>query len=433
MKKKTTFFVFLSIIVFLGFFIFFFGRDVFFLIREEYFRGEKVAIDSIYSKDNFSVYHFDSLMEDADPKTFVVITDVYTKDDRSVFFLGKKIPAMDAKSFEILDKGKNVVRDKGGWYRNLSPLTFLDCKETSVSEFGKYGYRSFQNGKPVFSFYEAYVNDASLKRISDSYYFGDDGEVYYELCRIPDVSKETFGVIEGDLARDEYEVYVQGRKIRGVDSNTVRVLSGGYVADSSGIYFLTSDEKAEKVSYVDPDDLTFLGGGYVTDGDFLIHGEYKIGPYDKESFTVLDEFLEIAKDNSFFYSKHESVPRKVNDWKLDSEYPFDEKGAFIPLRYTGKEQVRGWYRYDYDYEEKGWIFRVVDKDEDLFPGSISGFLEDGSKIIPGVKIITELPRNVIEDLKRASDSRPMKLSVISFMKYPNVRPEVEIVLEKEEE
>ena len=41
MKKKTTFFVFLSIIVFLGFFIFFFGRDVFFLIREEYFRGEK--------------------------------------------------------------------------------------------------------------------------------------------------------------------------------------------------------------------------------------------------------------------------------------------------------------------------------------------------------------------------------------------------------
>ncbi|QQS61626.1 MAG: DKNYY domain-containing protein [Candidatus Moraniibacteriota bacterium] len=433
MKNFLKYGILFLIILSLGVFSFLFFER---LLPENmnFYRGESIRIDEIYTKDNVDVYYSGVIIENADPKTFEVINKTYAKDEKNIFFLGKAVDYLDAKTFELLDTDINVVRDKNGWYRNLSLFIPKTCGEEPLNKnirYGQYGYRDLKNGEFTFSFYEKYRYTDQIEMVSDAYYKVEGKAIYHEECQLAGADVNAFEFVQNGFAKTKKNVYFKGNRIDGLDPSTLKVISEDYVADAKGIYFLSADMiHVEKISFQMPEKFQILGGGYSTDGEFLMYGNSKIGLYS-ETFHILSEKARTAEDEKLYYGSGVLVSKKIQGWKLVTEEPFNEDGSIKPLRFEGKKSIQGWYEYDYEYEEKkGWVFHVVHSDISLFPEDITGLHEDGSEITPSVKIVTTLSNDQEDMLKKASKERPATIRVTSFTKYPHSRPEVEIDLEK---
>lgn len=76
------------------------------------------VFDFPYSTDQEVVFYHEHLLEDADLKTFKVLTDGYAKDAKNVYYFENKIDA-DAKSFKV-KRGK--AKDKYHQYEYGKPI-----------------------------------------------------------------------------------------------------------------------------------------------------------------------------------------------------------------------------------------------------------------------------------------------------------------------
>jgi len=175
-----------------------------------------------YGKDKDHAFFEDSMIVGADVTTFKSVADCYALDARHAYRGVTPIPGVDPQTFEVCNE--NLSEDVHDYYWKAHPFHVADKSEFKVFyDYGceaywardsKYGYYIPYQG-PVFRF--PIVNYKDFEPIE---YKTDDG----------------IKLLSNDYATDEVYVYYQGRKVKGVDLETFKVIDLYWAQDKATYY-----------------------------------------------------------------------------------------------------------------------------------------------------------------------------------------------------
>ena len=159
----------------------------------------EVFEDGEYAKDKNNVYYEENVLNEADPKSFKLLTKIsygLSKDKNNLYFLGNKVDNIDVKTLEIMtDEFSIYLKDKNGVY-----ILF-----------------SYNGGVPV-----------------------DLDNVIMSPKILKNVDKQTFQLIGGGYSKDKNSVYYIGKKIDGVVPQNVKILKDYIFIDGKNCLLYTS-------------------------------------------------------------------------------------------------------------------------------------------------------------------------------------------------
>jgi len=143
-----------------------------------------------YGLDKKNVYYEGNPIDDADPRSFKVLSDYISKDRNRGYTGTIAIPGSDGNTFESVMN--DYTRDKNDVYRAEYPLHSSSPKTFEVIEKG-YGYWS---------------------RDENNYYFAER--------KVPVKDYNTFEILDDDcfFAKDRFQVYREDKVLLGVDAKT---------------------------------------------------------------------------------------------------------------------------------------------------------------------------------------------------------------------
>ena len=164
-------------------------------------------INSDYSKDDKTVYHFSSPIIGADSHSFVYLGKNYAKDNSHVYYSAKPIEGADPNTFEIVHAG--LGRDKKDFYCLTYALGVID-----PSSFKLINDKWARDQKAYYAF-SSFINyigkldcDYSSMKILKKSYAMDKNRGYWEGIPIEGVDLETFQEVSEVFAKDRYRNYV---------------------------------------------------------------------------------------------------------------------------------------------------------------------------------------------------------------------------------
>jgi len=128
-------------------------------------------------------------------------------------------------------------------------------------------------------------------------------------------------------SRDKDYLFRHGKKVLGVDPNTLLILGSGYIKDKNAVYF-----RGKKLKGSDSKTFEFLKNGYARDKNFVyLMGRYKgIEGSNGATFELLDSRGDYAKDSNNAYYRREKNSRHL--WIC--MHPTERSGSKI-RRYRG--------------------------------------------------------------------------------------------------
>jgi len=192
--------------------------------------------ESIYGKDENSVYRRYLKINKAEPKTFTPLNENFSKDSKRVYYGSKcEVKGADNKTFTPINS--YMAKDKFRVYKYISK--YDNSCTTALNIIPSTDTASFQLLNRFYSkdkntvFYEntpiPKANPLNFKT-SDEYYkksFGrDDKHVYYEGKIVPLADTDSFLVMNSTFAKDKNHVYVHNfRVIKVFDNIDVDVAS----------------------------------------------------------------------------------------------------------------------------------------------------------------------------------------------------------------
>jgi hypothetical protein len=172
-------------------------------------KGEsfKQLKNSQFAVDNDHVFYNYTKLEDADPKTFVVLADNFGKDKNYVYVCSLKIIGAESKNFEILEIS-DYEKDSKDYYLNGTPLNVNDINSFKI-----------------------------LNKIEPNSYWAKEKTHYYwgnEKHLLADY--ESFINIGNGYAKDKFKVYFQDSVILNADVETFKTTAYGAAEDKNAKY-----------------------------------------------------------------------------------------------------------------------------------------------------------------------------------------------------
>ena len=156
-----------------------------------------------YAIDFTQVFYQGTLIDSADPKSFVPLSDYIAKDKNHGYYGGAIIETSDGKSFELIKD--NFTRDKNDVYCDRKPLHSKHPKTFEILEIG-HGYWSCDSESYYYQDKRIPIKDyASFKILDEDCFFAKDKFQVYKGDKILEgVDAETFEFIEICIGRDKY-------------------------------------------------------------------------------------------------------------------------------------------------------------------------------------------------------------------------------------
>ncbi|MEY3784065.1 MAG: hypothetical protein RLZZ230_387 [Candidatus Parcubacteria bacterium] len=185
----------------------------------------------------------DTKLENADVKTFEVLSRDYAKDKNNAYYRDILIAGADSPSFEIITcEGNNrndYAKDKNMLYYGSNTFKDLDILSVKFTD-GKCGLR---------------LEDDVHMYIVDPENYGEHGSCTLTEsgnCVIyPIQDPQTFQVIDDGYSQDSQTGYYKGSAIKGSIGTSLVSLGSFYAKDSSQVYY-------RGVKIVDADPNTFI-------------------------------------------------------------------------------------------------------------------------------------------------------------------------------
>ncbi|HEV7800825.1 MAG TPA: DKNYY domain-containing protein [Burkholderiales bacterium] len=198
-----------------------------------------------YAKDTSRVYYADTrrdskdyfttkrsqvtVVERADPGTFRHLNSEYAKDKDNVFFEGVAFPVKDIDSFELLDYG--YARDRIGAYYHQRPIpgtegsTFstLDSHYSKDAKHVFYSDLEAAPGQPVRRSTQVRNALAASFVTMESGYAADAAHVYFKGEVLTD-AVSTFRMLQLGYAKTATAVYYTGKLVQGADAASFDIL-----------------------------------------------------------------------------------------------------------------------------------------------------------------------------------------------------------------
>jgi hypothetical protein len=174
----------------------------------------------------------------------------YEIDHGRVFFGDEVMMQADAQSF--VDLGSGYAKDRINVYLNGHVLEYVDPSTFRLKEhFSRHhhGHKVTEESAPAHrGYYKTNFN------------------VYYGNKKI-DAMASTFVELSGGYAKDSFNVYYFGEKLKGCMASTFEILEGGYAKDSFSVFY-----RGNKVDGAMASTFKYTGNGY---GEDIYNAFYK--------------------------------------------------------------------------------------------------------------------------------------------------------------
>ena len=145
----------------------------------------------------------------------------YEIDRGRVYFGDDVMMEADARSF--VDLGRGYAKDRMNVYMNGQVLENVDPSTFRLKERSTWRHRNHEGrGEP---------DDAAHKG-----YYKTSFNVYYGDKKI-DAMASSFVDLGGGYAKDSFNVYYFGEKLKGCMASNFVILEGGYAKDSFSVYY----------------------------------------------------------------------------------------------------------------------------------------------------------------------------------------------------
>jgi len=193
--------------------------------------------ESIYGKDESSVFRGHIKIKNADPKTFTPLNKEFSKDTKRVFYGSKcEIKRADNKTFTPINS--YMAKDKHRVYEYIF--------------YGDYSCKSALNIIPS--------TDTDSFKLLNRFYSKDKNEVFFNNTPILNADPFTFQISKGygkdRFGKDSKYVYYEGKIIPKADVNSFLVLNSTFSKDKNHVY-VRSLRKVQILKNADSATFTF--------------------------------------------------------------------------------------------------------------------------------------------------------------------------------
>lgn len=151
-----------------------------------------------------------------------------------------------------------------------------------------------------------YLNNYNSKGQIDFHFIKDKNNVYYQGEKIEGADSNTFKAVQYNYYfKDKNNVYYKEQKIKGVDPDTFEVLGYRYSKDKNNVY-----NYKEKIEGADPDTFEILKHDYSKDKNNVYYQGKKIKDADSATFEVLNSIYcqdSYSKDKSNVYYEGKKI------------------------------------------------------------------------------------------------------------------------------
>jgi hypothetical protein len=171
-----------------------------------------------YETDRGRVYYNNEIVLHADARSFVDLGCGYAKDFHNVYMNGRVLENVDPSTFRL--KNRATWRDHGR--REEEPVTHRGYFKTNMNVY--YGDRKLD--AMAHSFVEL-----------EGGYAKDAFNVYYCGEKIKGVMASSFNYVGGGYAKDSFNVYYRGEKVKGAMASSFKYTGDGYGQDSFNAYY----------------------------------------------------------------------------------------------------------------------------------------------------------------------------------------------------
>ena len=318
-------------------------------------------LENGYYKDKNNIYYdLDnnlSTIKNADLATFEVLNSPYSssiyfaKDKNNVYYQNKKIDGLVADGFEQIQS--NFIKDRNGIYKFEEDENEKSLKITPINakidfkNLRELDWKYFGDDKNIYYFDEdsfkkvdkADIN--SFERIDSTSFFKDKNNVYYEGEKVEGIDTNSIEVISGMLIKDKNNVFYEGQKLKGISSDNFNYFDGGLsydkiLVDKNGIYkFLKNkdDEKALEIIRLDGKELdlktleritsVFDSSNYFKDKNGIYYMDenkfVKVNGADKDSFEVTESGKYGKDKNNVYFEGKKLEGKKSKELKEEIE------------------------------------------------------------------------------------------------------------------
>jgi hypothetical protein len=247
----------------------FFGEEVFAVAEPDSF----TALGSFYFRDSKNVYYRKDILP-VDKDTFVVIGDTtYAKDRDKVIRQGSVVEFADPETFVV------------------SPGDALDWYATDKNHVYIRGYKNDWLDPRTFAVInQNYTKDADTVFLTLQ--FNPAGELpgadpnTFEILPVAGTRAGMFAPVESSFAKDVTHVYSFADVIKGADSRTFTVVNGRYGKDAKSVYYFDT-----LVAGADPATLESFedNASFVKDANNVFVSGKLLAGADRDTFTLVDE------------------------------------------------------------------------------------------------------------------------------------------------
>ena len=318
-------------------------------------------LENGYYKDKNNIYYdLDnnlSTIKNADLATFEVLNSPYSssiyfaKDKNNVYYQNKKIDGLVADGFEQIQS--NFIKDRNGIYKFEEDENEKSLKITPINakidfkNLRELDWKYFGDDKNIYYFDEdsfkkvdkADIN--SFERIDSTSFFKDKNNVYYEGEKVEGIDTNSIEVISGMWIKDKNNVFYGGQKLKGISSDNFNYFDGGLsyetiLFDKNGIYkFLKNkdDEKALEIIRLDGKELdlktleritsVFDSSNYFKDKNGIYYMDenkfVKVNGADKDSFEVTESGKYGKDKNNVYFEGKKLEGKKPKEFEEEIE------------------------------------------------------------------------------------------------------------------
>ena len=349
--------------------------------------SENKKLNENYGIEDGEVYYINRKIEGADAKTFEVFEDgEYAKDKNNVYYKENVLNEADPKSFKLLTKiSYGLGKDKNNLYFWENKVNNIDVKtlEIMTDEFsiylkdknGVYILFSYNGGLPVdldntiMSLKILKNVDKQTFQLIGGGYSKDKNSVYYIGKKIEEVNPKNFKVLKDYIFTDGKNVYLYGEKKEEIDLQTLKFFddNSSYFFDKNNIYF-----QGDKLENADFKSFKIMELNFSKDKNNVYAGNEKIDGADAKTFEVIDTYAGFARDKNYLYYSNERIKnsdpytfQRINEHLVRDKNQFYSNDGTV-LNVDGKS-----FQIVKDYE-KDYFMYAKDKNKAYYINFMDG-------------------------------------------------------------
>ena len=173
-----------------------------------------------YEIEHGRVYFGDEVMMEADARSFVDLGCGYAKDRMNVYMNGHVLENVDPSTFRL--------KERSTWRRH--GREGMDDSTPENRGYFKTSFNVYFGNKKIDAMASSFVDLGGG-------YAKDSFNVYYLGEKLKGCMASSFEILEGGYAKDSFSVYYRGNKIDGAMASSFKYMGNGYGQDHFNAYY----------------------------------------------------------------------------------------------------------------------------------------------------------------------------------------------------